>query len=249
MNNRNLLRDFFVYTITSLKQLLFKGEVIFFLMDMKSFWLWRKFRLSSKSTLDFRTPWLVFGAIDFLKEWLRKDMTVFEYGSGGSSLFISDRVEVIYSIEHDKLWFENVKTVIQKESIENINYKLSPPVAEMSDPKKSCSDPHNYLSCMGEFKNLNFENYVKSIDEFPDNQFDLVIIDGRARPSCILHAIAKIKVGGILLVDNADRNYYLSSFPEFHLQQQWDKKKFIGHFPYSPASILGTTILFTKRAY
>jgi hypothetical protein len=59
----------------------------------------------------------------------------------------------------------------------------------------------------------------------------------------------KVKSGGVLLVDNADRTYYLSHFPELRDQHKWDEQVFIGHFPYCPASILGTTILFTKKGY
>ncbi len=248
MGNKNLIRDFLVYKITAVKKLLLKGEFVLFFKDLQAFRSWRKFRVTTKSTLDFRTPWLVFEAIEFLDKWLKKQMVVFEYGSGGSSLFISDRVKTLYSIDHDERWFENVKTVIQHEGIKNIEYKLHRPIAELNELKKDCSAPENYLSCMGEFKNLNFENYVRSIDTYPDNHFDLVIVDGRSRPSCILHAIPKVKVGGILLVDNADRTYYLRSFPVLREKGKWVEKTFTGHFPYCPASILGTTILFTKQA-
>jgi hypothetical protein len=249
MKNKSLVRDFLVYTITAIQKLLLKGQVVFFFKDISVFRLWWKFRNTTKSTLNFRTPWLVFGAIDFLDNWLTKEMIVFEYGSGGSSLFISDRVKVIYSIDHDEQWFENVKTAIDKEGIKNIEYKLYRPVAEIKGSEKNCSDPENYLSCMGEYKDLNFENYVRSIDVFPENYFDLVIIDGRARPSCILHAMRKVKPNGILLVDNADRGYYLRSFPELYEEDKWTIKKFTGHFPYCSASILGTTTLFTKRGH
>lgn len=247
MANRNILRDFFVYTITSVQKLLMKGEFSLFIKDIKVFMLWRKFRVSSKSTLDFRTPWLVFDVINFLKKWLQKDMVVYEYGSGGSSLFISDRVKTIYSIEHDEAWFNNVQEVMKKEGIKNIEYRLHTPEAQVADSSVDCSNPHYYLSCMGEFKDLNFEKYVKSIDGFPNQHFDLVIVDGRSRPSCILHSMQKVKPGGILLVDNADRAYYLRSFPALDDAEKWEKKVFTGHFPYCPASILGTTILFTKR--
>ncbi|HLP36084.1 hypothetical protein [Lacibacter sp.] len=249
MRKHNRVRDLLVYTITSVQKLLLKGMISLFLKDIRVFGRWWKFRVSSKSTLDFRTPWLVFDAIDFLSNWLRKDMVVFEYGSGGSSLFISDRVNKLYSVEHNEQWFGNVSDAIKTEGIQNIDLRLYRPVVKINDPKVDCSDPKNYISCMGEFKDLNFETYVKSIAAFPDNYFDLIIVDGRARPSCIQHAMPKVKTGGVLLVDNADRAYYLSHFPELRDEDNWDEKAFIGHFPYCPASILGTTILFTKKGY
>jgi hypothetical protein len=100
---------------------------------------------------------------------------------------------------------------------------------------------------MGEYKDFILEDYVKSIEDYPDGYFDLVVVDGRARPSCILHSMQKVKVNGILLLDNADRSYYLHPFPELFEKSKWSVQTFIGHLPYNPPSVLDTTILFTKK--
>ena len=141
MPNRSLVRDFLVYTITAIQKLLFIGQAGLFVKDMRASRLLWKCRVTTKSTLDFRILWLVFEAIDFLNKWLTKDMIVVEYGSRGSSLFISDSVKTIYSIDHDEQWFENVKTVIHKEGIKNIEYKLYRPVAELNGSTKNCGRP------------------------------------------------------------------------------------------------------------
>ena len=39
------------------------------------------------SPLEIQLPWISYGAIDFLDGYLKPDMTVYEYGSGGSTLF------------------------------------------------------------------------------------------------------------------------------------------------------------------
>ncbi|UZD23954.1 hypothetical protein PBT90_11215 [Algoriphagus halophytocola] len=39
-------------------------------------------------------------------------MKVLEFGSGGSTLFLADKVKSIYSIEHDKAWFEMIHSQI-----------------------------------------------------------------------------------------------------------------------------------------
>lgn len=70
------------------------------------------------------------------------------------------------------------------------------------------ADPTSYRSGAGDYLNYSFKKYVKSIDEYPDGYFDLILVDGRARPSCILHSIPKLKSGGLLVVDNAERSYY-----------------------------------------
>ncbi|MFY7839491.1 MAG: hypothetical protein ACOVP7_04400 [Lacibacter sp.] len=246
-NAKPLLRDLAVYMITSVRFLLLKGKPALFLKNSISFFRWRVFRVSAKTTIDYQIPWMSFAAIDYLKTWFRNEMVVFEYGSGGSSLFIAQRVQQLYSIDHDEAWYDKVQQLITEKNIANIEYALCKPVPAVADAKKDCGHPSNYLSCMGEFKNLDFEAYVRSIDKFPNESFDLVIVDGRARPSCIQHAIPKIKKGGALLLDNADRGYYLQPFAELNDTNVWSRKTFIGHYPYSPASVMSTTILFTKK--
>lgn len=36
----------------------------------------------------------------------------------------------------------------------------------------------------------------------------MILIDGRARPSCFLHAIPKLKVDGYVILDNTERAHY-----------------------------------------
>jgi hypothetical protein len=187
-----------------------------------------------------------FAAIDFLKKWLHKEMVVFEYGSGGSSLFFASRVNHLYSVEHDAAWFAAVQKKIQEKNIKNLSYTLMRP-EPASSVLDNCGNPDLYLSCMREYKDYSFEKYVKSIDQYPDQYFDLVIVDGRARPSCIKHALPKIKRKGILLLDNANRSYYLQPFPDLMDEVQWRKIVFEDHFPVSPASVLNTTMIFIKR--
>ncbi len=51
-------------------------------------------------------PWLSFPANCLLEERLKKNMKVFEFGSGNSTLFLGSRVGLLHSVEHDKEWFE-----------------------------------------------------------------------------------------------------------------------------------------------
>ena len=54
-------------------------------------------------------PWLTYPAISFLSKRLRTEMTVFEYGSGNSTLWWSKRVSSLTSCEHDIGWFKSLK--------------------------------------------------------------------------------------------------------------------------------------------
>jgi predicted O-methyltransferase YrrM len=62
---------------------------------------------------------------------------------------------------------------------------------------------------------MDFALYVKQIDEFPDEYFDIILIDGRARPSCIKRSVSKVKPGGLLILDNSEREYYLAKAIEY----------------------------------
>ena len=46
-------------------------------------------------------PWFTYPAIRMLEKIITPDLRVFEYGSGGSSIWWSERVNEVYSIEHD----------------------------------------------------------------------------------------------------------------------------------------------------
>ena len=59
---------------------------------------------------------------------------------------------------------------------------------------------------------MSFERYVKSIDDYPDRFFDMVLVDGRARKFCLEHAPKKIRPGGYLLMDNSSTPEYLEFY-------------------------------------
>jgi len=62
-------------------------------------------------------PWMTYPAIDFLKTRIGKEMSVFEYGCGESTLWWSKRVKEVTSVENDKFWYGNIAARIP----ENVN--------------------------------------------------------------------------------------------------------------------------------
>ncbi len=163
--------------------------------------------------LETPSPWLTFDAIEGIRARMADGMRIFEYGSGGSTLFwLQWRVDLC-SVEHDPEWHEVVVGKLPPSA--RMDYRLvrPEPFAEhnlRSDP----ADPLAYVSSDDRSRGMGFRRYASQIDEFPDGHFDLVLVDGRARPSCILHAAPKVKPGGLLVLDNADRDYYLARLGE-----------------------------------
>jgi hypothetical protein len=54
-------------------------------------------------------PWMVYPAVDFLAPRLHADMSVFEYGSGNSTLWWAARVRELVSCEHDPVWYGKIR--------------------------------------------------------------------------------------------------------------------------------------------
>src|SRR5690606_14173109 len=53
-------------------------------------------------------PWVTYSFIDFIEGRIHKGHTVFEYGSGNSSLYYAGRAKKVVSVEHDKDWFDKL---------------------------------------------------------------------------------------------------------------------------------------------
>jgi len=55
--------------------------------------------------------WISYPAIDFIKDRIHKQMSVFEYGCGTGTLWWASRVKEIMAVEHDFAWFQKIKTI------------------------------------------------------------------------------------------------------------------------------------------
>lgn len=153
---------------------------------------------------------MTFQSISVLERNLTKGCSVFEYGGGGSTLYFLDKGANVITVEHDQVWFDELDKQIYEDGLPNnwSGLMIKPtdrPIEEESD----ASDPDHYTSSAREFDELWFKDYVTSIDRYSDSSFDFVVIDGRSRPSCMKHSVSKVKIGGLLILDNTERAYYL----------------------------------------
>jgi hypothetical protein len=170
---------------------------------------WVKSLQPGSSSVQDRWPWITFPVIDLLKQKLQPHARVFEYGGGGSTLFFLDRVAELVTVEHNEEWFARLQSLVTpKEQTKWKGHLLAGQTGLIAhaDP----SNPSHYASTDPAYKHLQFQAYASLIDSFPESYFDLVLVDGRARPSCIHHAISKLRAGGLLVVDNSDRSYYFT---------------------------------------
>jgi predicted O-methyltransferase YrrM len=96
----------------------------------------------------------------------------------------------LISIEHDPEWVETVKKMIQEQHRGNIEYHHIPLDHPEEEPHRESYNP--------------LPKYVDFINQYPDGFFDFVIVDGHYRVACIAATTAKLKPGGILILDNSN---------------------------------------------
>lgn len=64
--------------------------------------------------------WVTYSFIDFIKERISKQHDIFEFGSGNSTIFYASMAGSVYSVEHDKDWFEKSSKI----NLPNVNMIL-----------------------------------------------------------------------------------------------------------------------------
>lgn len=190
---------------------------------------WKRSLAPSTTALSDGVPWITFEAQAFLDSILTPTGIIFEYGSGGSTLYYSKRVQKVVSVENDANWANLVKRALIQRELQNCECRHVPSKKSLR-AIGSPDDPQSYFSSAEEYKNHSFREYVVSIDAFPDQFFDFVAVDGRARPACMYYARQKVKIGGYLMLDNSDRPHYQRSK---ELLASWEKYEFFGPGPYN----------------
>jgi uncharacterized membrane protein YbhN (UPF0104 family) len=161
--------------------------------------LWVRTWLSIYDVTDlarFDVPWWTFEAADAVDEFLRErpDARVFEWGSGASTLWLAGRCGSVTSVEHDEDWARSLEPMLP----DNATVRLVPPRPDAA-PAVGSDKPG--------FEGLDFGAYVEAIDDVP-GEFDLVVVDGRARSACLERGLPRLAEGGVLVFDNVERARY-----------------------------------------
>ena len=168
---------------------------------------WIGTRLRGQTTLSARTPWFPYSAIDFLARVVSPQASVFEWGGGGSTLWFADHAARVTTVEHDRGWYGALE-----QATANLATSVWTPIVCEPDPV-SRPDAGGILNGVGYSYSSalhpgTFEDYARAIDRFSDATFDVVLVDGRARQSCLAHGVPKVRPGGILILDDAERERY-----------------------------------------
>jgi predicted O-methyltransferase YrrM len=85
-----------------------------------------------------------------------------------------------------------------------------------------------------------YAEYVAAIEEYPDDAFDVVVVDGRERARCLTAALPKVRPGGLLVVDDVDRERYQAAIHA----TGWPRRDVVGFAPAKPS--LAYTAVLTR---
>jgi hypothetical protein len=144
-------------------------------------------------------PWWTLDAAEkvsgFLEE--RPGARIFEWGSGASTIWLARRAASVHSVEHDVAWAQSMARDLPP------NATVTPVPA--SHPQTDGAV--RVASHKAGFAGLDFTEYVEAIDRV-DGAFDLIVIDGRARESCLPKAVHRLAPGGLIVFDNVERSRY-----------------------------------------
>ena len=140
-----------------------------------------------KSHSDY--PWLTRSANEILDSYLTKSDVGLEFGSGRSTIWFAKHSAHLTSIEHDEIWEKNVREMLLKENINNVEYIVLPKDAEDNSGNDSA--------------------YVRVIDKWDADSLDFCLVDGVYRGHCVRNVIEKLRPGGLLVIDNV--NWFLPS--------------------------------------
>jgi len=162
---------------------------------------WKAINSKGKSLLELQLPWISVASKNMISDFLQKNgrLNIFEFGSGGSSLFFNNNGAKLISIEHDKEWFNKLNEIKEKTNTQWQIIHVPPEIKNVSQ---------KYPSVFPGYENADFSSYVKSIDTYENDTFDLILVDGRCRLKCLKHARKKVKIGGWIVLDNAERKRY-----------------------------------------
>ncbi|MGI8666732.1 MAG: class I SAM-dependent methyltransferase [Jatrophihabitans sp.] len=187
----------------------------------------------SLAIAELDVPWWTYHAIDAVSDWLRvhqRPLRAFEYGSGASTFWLARRFDQVHSVEHHKGFGDMMAGELA--ALGNVEFSIVEPVSSDSPRVPSGKEDH---------AGLDFYDYVHAIDAV-EGEFDLVVVDGRARQACLAAAEPRLAAGGVVVYDNSARRRYRPAIEASGLFE----RRFRGLTPTLPYPEQ-TSVLFKSR--
>ncbi len=159
-------------------------------------------------------PWISFGALQFLKQRIRPNHEVFEYGSGGSTFYFAQRARSVVTVESHPEWHRKLTNEITSRKLSNIVCELHPISGDRSAVFQSDAYFHRVHSQL----------------------WDIILIDcycgysetqyGETRSFAFKLSLPQVRPGGFVVLDDS------WMFPELLKPRQgWRITDYIGPGP------------------
>jgi hypothetical protein len=120
-------------------------------------------------------PWYTYPAIEYLRQLDFSERTVFEYGSGNSTLFWGAVAKRVVSIEDDEAWFGSLRD----QRPPNVELVLETDLHEYAAAILRYPEPFDVIVVDGAAR-------------------------GHTRLRCSRHALERLRRGGMIILDNSD---------------------------------------------
>ena len=166
------------------------------------YFVWLRSMYSRRVPLSYPVPWITFDATRKILKHITTSSTMFEFGAGNSTLYWARRVASICATENHRGWLEMLRSKIETQQIRNVQLLHGDSEA----------------------------SYVETIAQWPHDYFDVVVVDGAYRRDCVRQAIAHVKPGGLLVVDNTDWHWFREQ-PLGHVPRDWKCTAYPGYAP------------------
>jgi hypothetical protein len=145
---------------------------------------WQR-RVRERRAIDGRgqpQPWMNYGTISLLDGLIEPDTRIFEYRSGMSTVWLAKRSKRVHAVEHDQFWFDSYLT----------------------HAGRSGAKVRHVPSAGGRLYAPDDDPYVNAPASTGEEAFDLIIVDGWARCSCLLRAPSFLAPDGMIVLDDAE---------------------------------------------
>lgn len=147
-----------------------------------------------------------------LSQLKNKEITVFEWGMGSSTIYFTNYLRSIgknfrwFAIDNNREWFDKISDKVKNYNLQGINLYLREFVVFWE------KTGGNF--CIRGKNELDYINFPKTL---PD-KFDVLLIDGRFRRLCLEVAKEVVMDDGIIILHDAHRPHYQRGLSEFPCQ-------------------------------
>ena len=193
---------------------------------------WARSQAVEATPLRDGRAWLTFAAQAAFERALRPGARVCEFGCGGSTRAALEHGAELLTIEWDADWAERVAARIAPRDRAAWTLDVVALEADERAAARDPSDPRAYVSASPAFSSFSFGAYARAIDRCPPGAFDVVLVAGRARPSCLVHALPKVAPGGLVILDHSERPWYEPALAACD-PAAWARTDHVGPGPYA----------------